>query len=182
MNMTGDDILSHLRRLGEIFEYPEDVELLLIGGAAGILTKQLDSTRVTSDCDVIRFTPRQAEPDVLQAARILAEESGLPEDWLNSKAKLLDILPDGWHTRKVHIESLGKLHIYALSRRDFLATKFYAGSPRDVQDISDIRPTAKELAFVRNYLNMLRVPTRQANLDQLARSVKLLDAWEGRGR
>ena len=179
MAMTSETILSHLKRLGDMFEYPEEVELLLIGGAAGILTKQLNSTRATMDCDVIRIVPSQAEQAILQAARTLAEEQGLPEPWLNLQAKPLDILPDGWQVRKVHIGSWGKLHVCALSRRDLLATKFYAGSPRDVQDISDMNPTAEELAFVRTYLDMLRVPSRQAHLDQLARSENLLAAWGG---
>ncbi len=177
--MTGSDIMSHLARLGEVFKFPGKVELLLVGGAAGILTKQLESSRTTGDCDVIRYLPSQAQQAVREAARKVAAERSLPDNWLNSKAMQLDILPDGWNTRKVLVGTFGRLTIFALSRRDLLATKFYAGHPRDVEDITAMNPSKKELSFVRTYLNMLAVPSRQANLDQITASLKLLDAFEG---
>ena len=176
--MTGTDIESHLARLGEVFSFPEEVEILLIGGAAGILTKELMPSRTTGDCDVIHYLPEHAEQAVLEASHMVASERGLPAGWFNSKAMQLDILPDGWHTRKVLVGSFGQLRVFALSRRDLLATKFYAGHPRDIEDITVMKPTKKELSVVRTYLMMLKVPSRQANLDQINRSLKLLSAFE----
>jgi hypothetical protein len=114
----------------------------------------------------------------LQAAKTVADECDLPTDWLNSQVSALNILPDGWHTRRVFVGQFGPLAVCACSRQDLLATKFHAGRPRDLGDIQAMAPTREELSFVRTYLTMLRVPSRQANLDQVARALKLLDAFE----
>jgi hypothetical protein len=178
MAMKDTDIRSNLVRLGELAVVDEQAEILLIGGAAGILTGQLSPARTTGDCDVIRYLPERVESEVLRAARAVAEERGLPENWLNSKAASLDILPDGWRARRVPIGTFGKVTVSALSRKDLLATKFYAAHPRDVEDIVHMKPTAEEMAFVSGYLNILRVPSRQANLDQIERALRLLAAME----
>ena len=62
-----------------------------------------------------------------------------------------------------------------------LATKFYAGHARDREDIQAMAPTGEEVASVRKYLNMLRVPSRKADLDNLQRAFLYLDAMEGSG-
>ena len=80
--MTEADILSHLARVGELLDFPGKVELLLVGGAAGILTKQLSPGRTTGDCDVIRYDPSRAEQAVLKASRQVASERKLPPGWL----------------------------------------------------------------------------------------------------
>lgn len=179
MNMDRTDILKHLCRVGELLDHPKPVEILLIGGAAGVLTRQLAPERTTTDCDVIRYQPGEAESDVLETARQVANESDLPANWMNSQAMSLNILPDGWNTRKVLVGQFGRLAVFALSRQDLLATKFYAGHPRDLDDITAMAPTPAELRFVRTYLNMLRVPSRQANLDQVTHALRLLDAFTG---
>lgn len=178
MAMAGNEIESNLHRLGELLPGDREVELLLIGGAAGMLTGELVPNRTTGDCDVIRYDPPDAEGAVLETARSIARARGLPENWLNSQAKELDIRPDGWRSRRVLVGSYGRLKVYALSRRDLLATKFHGGHPRDIEDITVMQPTADELAFVRIYLNMLRVPSRKADLDSVAASLKLVDAFE----
>jgi hypothetical protein len=179
MNMGPHDIRKYLQRLGEILSVEAEIEILLIGGAAGMLTDQFSPSRTTTDCDVIRYNPADSQERVLDAAKRVAAEYQLPEAWLNSKAMQLDILPDGWQFRKVHVDTFDSLKVYALSRKDLLATKFYAGHPRDVEDIDAMQPDADELAFAGTYLNMLRVPSRQANLDGVARGMMLLRAMEG---
>jgi hypothetical protein len=179
--MESSDIRVHLTELGIRLGDTSPVEIVLIGGAAGILTGQLDETRVTTDCDVIRWFPARAQQTVLSVARKMAREKGLPENWINAQAMALDILPDGWHVRKVHIDTFGPLRVSCISRQDLLATKFYAGHPRDVEDITSMSPSADELAFVRTYLNMLRVPSRQANLDQVSSGMQLLAVFKGLG-
>ena len=181
MHMTPDIILGHLERLAELLEVDQPVEILLIGGAAGMLTGQFESTRTTADCDVINYVPAESQQAVIHAAKQVAAERNLPECWLNSQAMQLDILPNGWQARKEHIATFGELSIYALSRKDLLATKFYAGYVRDREDIQVMKPTPDELAFVRKYLNMLRVPSRNANLDGVQRALIYLDAIEEAG-
>jgi hypothetical protein len=179
MAMTGNDIKSHLARLAEVLSFPDAVEILLIGGAAGVLTGQLAASRTTVDCDVIEYLPKLAQQAVLDAAVTVASERGLPDDWLNSRAMQLNILPDGWRTRKVLVYCYGQLKVFALSRKDLIATKFYAGHPRDLEDIAAMSPTADELSFARIYLGMLRVPSRQAHLDQVETATHLLEAFGG---
>ncbi|MCP4374631.1 MAG: hypothetical protein GY794_00405 [bacterium] len=178
MRMTTCNILDNLKCLGEYLPASPPVEILLIGGAAGMLTGQFTATRTTTDCDVIDAVPKESQQDILSAAAQIATQRELPKTWLNFQAMQLDILPDGWHTRKVHIATFGPLSIFALSRKDLMATKFYAGHVRDREDIQAMVPTGEELAFVRTYLNMLRVPSRQADLDNIQRALLYLAVME----
>lgn len=178
MRLTNVSILSYLKETAELMSKDLHVEIVLIGGAAGMLTGLYEPTRTTTDCDIINFIPLELQHTVLTAAKAVAKKHGLPESWLNTQAMSLDILPDGWQSRKVHIATFGSLIISVLSRMDLLATKFYAGHPRDREDIMAAKPTADEMYFIRCYLNMLRVPSRNANLDQVKRAMLYLDAME----
>jgi hypothetical protein len=51
MNTTA--VERALKKLGERFSYHTEVELLLVGGAAGMLTGLLPPARTTTDCDVM---------------------------------------------------------------------------------------------------------------------------------
>lgn len=178
MLMTKDIILGYLQEVAELLPAEESIEIVLIGGAAGMLTGLFEPSRTTTDCDVINYMPQASQQIVLKTAKAVASKHGLPEKWLNSQAMELDILPDGWQTRKVEIAAFGPLRVSSLSRMDILATKFYAGFPRDREDILAMQPTADELAFVLTYINMLRVPSRNANLDQVQRAMLYLQAME----
>jgi hypothetical protein len=56
--------------------------------------------------------------------------------------------------------------------------KCYANHTQDREDVQVMGPTREELAFVRTYLNMLRVPSRQANLDQVQWAITYVNALE----
>lgn len=174
--MNSNEILSYLMQVGIELPPEMQIKILIIGGAAGMLTGEFAAARTTMDCDVIHYDPGQGEAEVLAAAERVAQEFDLPVKWLNSEAKKLDILPAGWEVRKVAVSSSGPLTVYALSRQDLLATKFYAGSPRDVEDILAMVPNLDELYFAERYLHVLRVPSRQANLDSVSHGLKLLKA------
>jgi len=176
MHITKPVILQYLEEVAELLKHETSVEIVLLGGAAGMLTGLFEPARTTTDCDVINYIPADSQQAVLEAARKIAQKYDLPLNWLNSKAMELDILPDGWQSRKVHIATFGQLSIWSLSRKDLLATKFYAGHPRDREDIQAMRPTRDELDFVKIYLNMLRVPSRNANLDQIQRGLLYINA------
>ena len=181
MKLKSNDILDALNATAEHMEWNGDpVEILLIGGAGAMLTGMLRSERVTQDCDVIDYQPQDGQQAVLAAAAKVAAKKGLPEKWLNSKAMGLDILSDGWHSRRILIKKFDTLWIYGASRVDMLVMKFYANRPQDREDIFDMAPTPDELAKVRRYLDMMRVPSKQANLDQVASAFELLDAVEGK--
>lgn len=180
MELKTSDILNVLKETADTLQWNgEIIEILLIGGAAGMLTGQLPAYRVTQDCDVMSFLPKEAQKAVIDASIHVAHKKGLPDNWLSTQAMdALNILPDGWKSRRIHVVSFGKLSIYAVSRSDLLAMKFYANRPQDRQDIVEMKPSREEIEYIRKYLNMLRVPSRRADLDQVVSAFKLVDAME----
>ena len=176
--MGQEEILKALSRVGELLDWPDSVEILLIGGAAGMITGQLAPDRTTLDCDVMHCSPAEAMQPVEDSAGKVAKEAGLPAGWLSSQPQQLDILPDGWRGRRKLVGKFGRLSVFAVGRSDLLATKFYANRAQDREDILAMKPTRDELAFVRGYLGMLRVPSRNANLDQVRSALRLLEAVE----
>jgi len=178
MELHSQKILEMLEKTAARLRGEGPIEILLIGGAAGMLTGLLPPGRITLDCDVMDYNPAQAQAALLKAAGQVAIELGLPQNWFNSKAMQMNILPDGWQSRRILIAEFGQLKIYAVSRLDLLAMKFFANRPQDREDIIYIRPTHEELDCIRKYLNMLRLPSRQADLDQVVSALKLVDAIE----
>lgn len=179
MDMRKSDIMRNLEGVAGCIDWDGPViEILLVGGTAGMLIGQLPPHRITQDCDIMHCSPIESQRAVLLATEKVAFEKGLPKNWLNTQAMSMNILPDGRHSRRVHIKQFEKLSVYAVSRRDLLAMKFYANRPQDRQDILEMHPNPKEIDCVRKYLNMLRVPSRQADLDQVVSALKLLDAME----
>lgn len=167
-DLTAAGVLEALQKVGLLLDWPGRVEVLLVGGAAGMSTKLLGPSRTTKDCDIADFHPAEAAVAVERAAESVAEEMALPKDWLNDKARQLNLLPDGWRVRRKHVASFGKLEVYAASRLDLLAMKVFAHRAPDRQDLAEMRITSEEIEFVRKYLRMLRVPSRRADLDQVA--------------
>ena len=141
-----------------------------------MLTGLLPPERITLDCDVMDYNPEKSQKALLDAAHYIAEKHGLPETWFNFKAMQMNILPDGWKSRRVYVAEFAQLKIYAVSRLDLLAMKFYANRPQDREDILHMKPASDELDYIRKYLNMLRLPSRQADLDQVVSALKLVDA------
>jgi len=178
MKLGSKEILAALEETALGIEWDGDVEILLVGGAAAMLTGQLRPERVTQDCDVMRFSPEQVQQALFDAANKVARSRGLPSGWLSSKVMQLNILPDGWESRREFIGKYGQVSIYAAGRIDLLCMKFYANRAQDRADIDNMKPTSDELNFVRRYLNMLRVPSRCANLDQVVSAFALIDAME----
>jgi hypothetical protein len=179
MVFGSEEILEALRETAFCLEWKGEVEILLVGGVAAMLTHELPADRVTQDCDIMNFSPEQARHAVFDAANKVAQAKGLPQNWLNSQAMQLNVLPDGWRSRRKHICKYGQLSIYAVSRLDLLCMKFYANRPQDREDIMEMKPTSGEMAYVRKYLDMLRLPARLADLDQVVSAQKLVDAMEG---
>ena len=58
--MNASKVEQALSTLGKRFSYHTEVELLLVGGAAGMLTGLLPPARTTTDCDVIAYVPEDA--------------------------------------------------------------------------------------------------------------------------
>lgn len=169
-----------LRATGEVLEYASDVEILIVGGAAGLLTGQLPAARTTFDCDVMVFVPAQAWHAVEQAGRRVAKQLGLAPTWLNGEANEMFRyrLPDGWEARRRVVGRFGRLNAFAVGRMDLIAMKVIAGRPQDREDLTELRPSAAELEFVGAYLDGLVARGADPRLVDDARV--LLDALEVR--
>jgi hypothetical protein len=166
-----------LSRLGERFSYHTEVELLLVGGAAGMLTGLLPPLRTTIDCDVMASVPEDAMGAVEHAAARIAAELGLAETWLNSDVQLRrDALPDGWEIRRILIGNWGQLRVFAVSRIDLIAMKVLAGRAQDIEDLRSMKPRADDVEFVRRYLDSL--PAKGTRLHEIAEARELLASLE----
>lgn len=178
LRLTRKEIYDRLVLLGARLRPELEMELLIVGGAAGMLMNDFGPRRTTIDCDVIRYIPPQIQEEIEQAAKALAAENGWASDWFNSKVMALDVLPAGWRSRRRLVGKFGPITIFAIGRLDLLATKFFANRPQDRDDIRELQPTEDELYFVRRYLEQMRLPSRGANLDELQWALNSLAAFE----
>jgi len=154
--MNSSTVETAFRRLGELVEYPTDIELFLVGGAAAMLTGVLPPRRTTTDCDVMNYAPERAMSVVESAADKVAAELDLAPGWLNSDVQMrIDTLPDGWQSRRVTIDTSGTLRVFAASRPDLIAMKVIAGRPQDIEDLQAMKVRRDEVEFVRSHLSTL---------------------------
>lgn len=154
--MTSSVVEQALARLGEVLSYPDDVEVLLVGGAAAMLTGVLPAARTTVDCDVMDYSPEGAMAAVELASEVVARELLLPARWLNSDVQLRrDALPDAWRQRRIHVGVYGRLSVWAASRQDLIAMKVIAGRAQDLEDLTAMRVRRDEIEFVRTHLASL---------------------------
>ena len=128
---------------------PEDAEIIVVGGAAGILCRWIE--RATGDIDVAVSDPKLSTFEAAIAS--VANDLGLPERWLNDAAKgFARVLPPDYRDRLVHIGRFGRLEVYAISRRDFIVMKLFAMRAEDIDDLQVLCPTDEELRFARGQL------------------------------
>ncbi len=177
--MNADEIEEGLRKVGHALDWPGTVEVLLVGGAAGLITGLLARGRTTIDCDVLAYTPANAWTRVEAAAEAVARELGFSPTWLNSDVQVRlspEMLPKGWQDRRVLVGRYGKLHVFAVSRADLIALKFLAHRDRDLQDLEALGVTRDDVKFVRGYLKHLLGSGEQG--ENIRGTQELVDGWK----
>lgn len=128
------------------------VELLLAGGAAGMLSGLLDPDRTTTDCDVMLYHPPAARELVERLAADVGAEFGLSEHWLNAGgAPWAEAMPPGWQARRQVVFAHGPLVVHAVGRLDLVALKLFAGRAQDIEDLEAMSITADEVSLLRRH-------------------------------
>jgi predicted nucleotidyltransferase len=116
------------RRLGDrLVRRGVVADLYIFGGAAMALV--YDARRATRDIDAV-FKPHGV---VVEEARAVADELGLPHWWLNDQASVY-IAPGGDVAASRVFDHPG-LRVSAASPEHLLAMKVLAGRRRDIEDI-----------------------------------------------
>jgi hypothetical protein len=114
VNLDARTIRHALELLGERLNLNRDVEIVLVGGAAGVLTGELPGAWTTADVDLIRCWRSEARDAVLAAAGEVGRELSLPPSWLSEDVGLYAwTLPKGWEHRRVMVAAHRRLRVYA---------------------------------------------------------------------
>jgi predicted nucleotidyltransferase len=151
------------RRLGDrLAKRGVVADIYVFGGAAMALA--YDSRRATRDVDAL-FKPHGI---VLEEARGVAAELGLPHWWLNEQASSY-VAPGGDPSPSRIFDHPG-LRVFAASPEHLLAMKALAARPRDARDIKqlievlDLHTIPDVLALVRRVFPEEEPPARLALL------------------
>ncbi|MCA3004376.1 MAG: DUF6036 family nucleotidyltransferase [Planctomycetaceae bacterium] len=177
--MDGSALMDALAKVGERLAERDDgeVEIVLVGAAAGMLTGELPASRTTSDCDVMVLLPEEALGRLAIASEAVAADLGLPPTWLNTDVQLRrDALPEDWATRCHVVGQWGSLRVKAIGRWDLIAMKTLAGRAQDLADLRRLRPTAAEWRAVHAYLDAL--PARGTSQQEVAAARELAKRLE----
>ena len=137
----------------------EPVEIVVCGGSALILTGMIP--RTTKDVDVVALiraghlaSPAPLPNDLLRAAKEVAEDLGLDDNWLNNgpsrgEGGLFQMgLPAGFSERLTSVIYGERLTVRFIDRLDHIHFKLYASADRGGYHIEDLRaldPTPEEL-------------------------------------
>ena len=143
-------------------------DIYVFGGAAMALA--YDSRRATRDVDAL-FKPHGI---VLEEARAVAAELGLPNWWLNEQASSY-AAPSGDPSASRVFDPHPGLRVFAASPEHLLAMKALAARPRDAQDIKqltkvlNLHTVAEVLALVQDVFPEEEPPPRPGRFLQAPR-------------
>src|SRR2546427_4598554 len=165
MDLNGkSDIEKALRAVGEILASEGHAyAIVVVGGAALNLLGIVE--RTTTDVDILAFAHvRPGQPDELfrppepmpepltRAARAVARDMGLEQDWLNKGPSLQweTGLPPGL-VHRIHWRHYTSLAVGVADRQDLILFKLFAAADSagtesvHYQDLLALRPTGQEL-------------------------------------
>lgn len=174
--MDDKEIKTALAAVGAELGVGKVIELLIVGGAAGLLNGELTGAYTTSDVDAMNVFPPNAWDQLQDAAAVVGLAMGLPANWLNSDARLFAAsLPNDWKDRRIDGGLFGRLQVWIVGRLDLIAMKFYSHRPQDREHLLHMKVTASEREFVRQYLDILETTTSPADRGKIELSRKYLD-------
>lgn len=105
----------------------------IVGSAALVLAHR--RSRTTMDVDALSIDHRVT---VLAAARSVAREQGLQDDWLNDQVRWVPVLPPRPDARAEVLFDSPHLVVTGASAPHILAMKVRAARPRDLEDIKSL--------------------------------------------
>lgn len=186
-----DKVLTLLDERLKIINSPS-VDLVVCGGSALIATKMIN--RTTKDVDIVArvesngmlIDPEPLPTELVESAKVVAENFHLPMDWLNcGPSDLFRMgLPDNFSNR-LQKQFVGeKLTIFFIGRLDQIFFKLYASVDRGgyhIEDLLKLVPTPEELVQAakwsmthdvsEGYALMLRQLLSQLGFDDAARQI-----------
>ncbi len=144
-DLSQQQIRAALAHLGSLLPPTPIAEMVIIGGAAGVLSGVLPASRTTVDCDVLQVSP----PEIFDLCRYHAGEVAhcfqIAPQWLDASAHALaHLMLPGWRDRLVTIGTFGPLKVRAVGRIDLIALKVIAGRAEDLEDLDSLSITHAE--------------------------------------
>ena len=151
---TKEQVLAALKRLGELAkEKSIQLNLCIYGGCAMMLA--YDRKRITRDVDAVIQPLSKIQPIV----RIVAQEQGLPEDWINDEVK--QFLGTRQSIRELPIELPG-LQITVPTAGYLLAMKAMACR----RALPGYKGDEEDLRFLIRKLEIVKIAQIQAWIDK----------------
>lgn len=134
--MDQSELLIALRKLDALLAASFDV--VVIGGAAMIL--HFGASRATRDVDIIVL--KGSVRQLRRAVATIAEEMGLPEDWINDGAKGFSsvLAPDFLNRLQPLGYAFEHLNLYALGLPDQVVMKIVGLRAQDLEDLALLLP------------------------------------------
>lgn len=147
------------------------VEARLLLGGGGAMVLAYGFPLATMDLDALFFRCGVREADVQGEIQSVAEELGLPRDWLNPHFEsFLYTLPKDYDTRLKSVYQGPRLNVSALGLEDLLILKCFAGREKDIPHARALIKKGADSDFVRRHilsLQELSVPKAGAAADFL---------------
>ena len=127
-------ILDALEALSErMREKHLRAHIYIVGGAAMSLTHRRSQATFDVDALIVNETG-----SLIEVAREIADESGLPRDWLNDNVRQLSIVPPEPDVCARTVFDSPHLVVTGASARHLLAMKVHAARERDLEDIATL--------------------------------------------
>lgn len=132
--LSADDLNELIDLLVErLVSLDRPIEIRLVGGAAIVLAHEPNDRGLTTDVDALESTDTDA---VVRAVAEIADERGLPVDWLNFKVRMFAPDPVYPEPRWDVIRNVQQVRVCVANPEMLLAMKIHAGRGR--RDIDDI--------------------------------------------